>query len=160
MLVTVMGEASVQLAIPNVQTPRSNPTANSSPSLSHKTLLPSPEPHRPAPSPISFSISFSKLSTPAFLPVTKFQSRIHRSARPTLIISFMLGCMAKSLTPEGSVDGVLVSPVGRFRCFGVGALIIDSVLQLLVEVIAMRLFPHADRSFVRFGKGKAGIAAS
>jgi hypothetical protein len=68
--------------------------------------------------------------------------------------------MAKSLTPDGSVDGVLVSPVGRFKCFGIGALIIDSVLQFFVEVIAIRLFPHADRSFVRFGKCRAVMAAS
>jgi hypothetical protein len=146
--------------IPNTQTPLSKPIANSSPSLSHKIRLPSPEPHRPIPSPISLSISLSKLRTPAFLPVTRFHSRIQRSARPTLTISFMLGCIAKSFTPEGRVDGVLVSPVGRFRCLGVGALIIDSVLQFFVEVIAMRLFPHDERSLVRFGKCNAVMAAS
>src|SRR5262249_19649204 len=91
-------------------------------------------------------------STPAFFPVTRFHSLMHRSLLLTLIISSMLGCMAKSLTPEGTPQEAAVSPLGRPRALGIGALILESRDQSRVLVTATVESSDEDRSFDRVGK--------
>ena len=95
---------------PKTTAPRSNDTANSVPAGLH--LIRRPSPLLYLPSLTLCRISRLKLRTPAFLPVTRFHNRMHRSPRPTLTISFRLGWTAKSFTPAGVAPGGAVSPLG------------------------------------------------
>ena len=63
--------------------------------------------------PTACKMVLSNLSTPAFLPVTRFHNRIQRSPLLTLNITFLLGWTAKALMPEGTAPGGAVSPLGR-----------------------------------------------
>lgn len=141
--------------VPKITAPRSNATANSSPSEFHIMRRPSPELHLP--SLTLCNISLPKLKTPAFLPVTKFHSLIVFSPFPTLSMSFMLGCTAKSLTPAGAAPGGAVSPLGLPRVFGFGAFIDDTTVQSLVRVTDMVLSSAAASNFERVGKYKADM---
>src|ERR1700761_7088253 len=105
---------------PNTITPRSKATANSHPSGPHRTFLPSPLLYLP--SLTLCKVSRLKFSTPAFLPVTRFHNLMHRSPRPTLSMTFRLGCTEKSLIPAGVAPGGAVSPLGWPWIFGRGAL--------------------------------------
>ena len=70
----------------------------------------------------------------------------------TLIINFMLGCIAKSLTPDGVPPMGAVSPLGLPRTFGIGALILESRDQSRVRVTAIVESSEDERSFDRVGK--------
>ncbi len=72
-------------------------------------------------------------------------------------MSFMLGCTAKSLTPAGEAPGGAVSPLGRPKALGIGALILESTVQSRVRTTAMVLSSEADRSFDLDGKYSALI---
>src|SRR5437763_13733409 len=96
--------------------------------------------------------SRAKFKTPAFFPVTRFQSLIHRSPLLTLTISFMLGCTAKSLTPAGTIPCGAVSPLGWPKAFGRGDLTVEIVVRSLVREMAIELSSEEDSSFDRVGK--------
>lgn len=72
-------------------------------------------------------------------------------------MSFMLGCTAKSLTPAGEPPGGAVSPLGRPRALGIGALIVERTVQSRVRTTAMVLSSDDERSFDLEGKYSALI---
>src|SRR6266487_4910306 len=146
---------SNRLTIPNTTAPRSKATANSCPGESQMTFRPSPLLHLP--SFTASNISFPKFSTPAFFPVTRFHNLMHLSPLPTLSMSFMLGCTAKSLIPAGAAPGGAVSPLGRPWTFGRGTLIVDTTDQSLVLVTDMVLSSAPARSLEHVGKYRADI---
>src|SRR5699024_9459052 len=105
-----VGDHIETLTMPKTIAHHSNETANSSLLIFHSIFRPSPELHLP--SLTDCNISLLKFNSPAFFPVTKFQSLMHFSPLPTLSMSFMLGCTAKSFTPDGEPPGGAVSPLG------------------------------------------------
>jgi len=139
-----------KLTMPNTTAPRSKPTTKSSPLSVHNTLRPSPLPYLP--SPTCASRSLSKLSTPAFFPVTRFQSLMLFSPLPTVTINFILGCMAKSFTPAGTSPGAAVSPLGLPAGLGIGTLMVDRTVQSRVREIATVLSSAAEKSLPFVGK--------
>ena len=120
--------------MPNTTAPLSKPTTKSSPSSVQRTLRPSPLLYLL--SPTCCNSSLSKFRTPAFLPVTRFHNRIDLSPLPTVTMSFILGCTAKSFTPAGTSPGAAVSPLGLPVGFGIGAFIVESTVQSRVRDIA------------------------
>jgi len=140
------------LTIPNKMAPLSKPITYSPSSASesgrHKILLPSPLLHLF--SPACINVSFSKLNTPAFLPVSRFHRRIDFSPLLTLIMTLELGCIAKSFTPVDTSPGAAVSPLGLPTGTGIGALSVEMTLQsLFFDATAMVLSSAAERSFER-----------
>ena len=80
---------------------------------------------------------------------------MHFSPLPIDNISFMDGCTAKSLIPDGTSPGPAVSPLGRPWGLGIGALMEERAIQSLVLVMAMVLSSAALRSFALVGKCNA-----